>query len=380
MRFKRVVTLLLICAVILSNQSLLRASSLDQLTSQKSNQQKEIEAYNAELKQLESDEAVVVAEINELSIEIEVLESDIDVLGQQIDEKEQDIQETEANLVVAKGEEEAQYEATKSNIKYMYEHSRESYIQMLLEADSISDFYKRFEYIKAMMDYDKKLFKDLEETRIAIEEMKASLENDKADLLAYNDELNLQMEDLNQSRVLKTSRMKDLQAKQVQVEDKKEMMEDSIAETEKLIKAEEARLAAMKYSGGEMAWPVPGYYRLSSPYGWRKDPFTGEDWYHYGIDIPAPAGTPVVAAASGEVIHSGWINGYGYTIMIAHGSGIVTLYGHNSSLVVSKGDQVSRGDTIAKIGSTGRSTGNHSHFEVRVNGEFKDPQTYVTSD
>lgn len=379
MRFKRVTALLLVCVVIMSNYSLLRASTLDQLTSQKSNQQQEIEDYNAVLKQLKNAKAIVVAEINELSVEIEVLESDIVDLGQQIDDKEQAIQDTEANLVVAKAEEEAQYEATKSNIKYMYEHSRESYIQMLLEADSISDFYKRFEYIKAMMDYDKKLFKGLEETRIEIEDMKASLENDKADLVTYNGELTLQMENLNQSRVLKTSKMNDLQAQQVQVEDKKEMMEDSIAETDKLIKAEEARLAAMKYSGGEMEWPIPGYYRLSSPFGWRKDPFTGEDWYHYGIDIPAPAGTPVVAAASGEVIHSGWINGYGYTIMIAHGSGIVTLYGHNSALVVSKGDQVSRGDTIAKVGSTGRSTGNHSHFEVRVNGEFEDPQTYVTS-
>ena len=124
-------------------------------------------------------------------------------------------------------------------------------------------------------------------------------------------------------------------------------------------------------------WPVPGYYRISSDYVDRTSPIFGAAEFHTGIDIPASYGEDVVAAADGVVITSGWVNGYGNTVMISHGSGIVTLYGHNSSLVISNGQSVKKGQVIAKIGSTGYSTGNHCHFEVRINGDHTSPWPYL---
>ena len=126
-------------------------------------------------------------------------------------------------------------------------------------------------------------------------------------------------------------------------------------------------------------WPVPGNYRVSSGYVDRTSPIFGTAEFHTGIDIPANYGTSVVAAADGVVITAGWVNGYGNTVMISHGSGLVTLYGHNSSLVVSKGDSVKKGQTIAKVGSTGYSTGNHCHFEVRKDGDHVDPNIYLNN-
>lgn len=134
--------------------------------------------------------------------------------------------------------------------------------------------------------------------------------------------------------------------------------------------------ASFDLKGGKLAFPVPGHTDISSPFGWRIHPISGEQSLHTGIDISAPTGASVVAAADGVVIESGSKGGYGNTVMIDHGSGVITLYAHNSSLDVSVGQTVKGGQVIARIGSTGNSTGPHSHFEVRQDGEYTDPMNW----
>jgi murein DD-endopeptidase MepM/ murein hydrolase activator NlpD len=135
--------------------------------------------------------------------------------------------------------------------------------------------------------------------------------------------------------------------------------------------------SAMPSSGGNgsFVWPCSG--TITSYFGWRVHPIFGTRKYHSGMDIGVDYGTPIHAAAAGVVIYSGWMGGYGYAIMIDHGGGLVTIYGHNSSLSVGEGQRVSQGQVVALAGSTGYSTGPHCHFEVRLHGEVTEPLNYL---
>jgi len=127
----------------------------------------------------------------------------------------------------------------------------------------------------------------------------------------------------------------------------------------------------------QFLWPVPGRYRISSYFGWRPRPIGTGNEHHHGIDIPAPARTPIVAAESGTVILSQWHGGFGNTVIISHGGGLTTLYAHNTQNLVRVGDTVTRGQQIALVGTTGHSTGNHLHFEVRQDGTPVNPLPFL---
>ena len=137
------------------------------------------------------------------------------------------------------------------------------------------------------------------------------------------------------------------------------------------------RRASVKITGGSRSFRWPTMGRISSSFGWRKSPFGKRRVFHSGLDIAAPRGTAIKAPANGTVVHSGWMGGYGRTIVLSHSKGLTTLYGHCSKLLVRKGAKISRGQTIALVGSTGRSTGNHLHFEVRVGGKPRNPLQYL---
>ncbi len=137
------------------------------------------------------------------------------------------------------------------------------------------------------------------------------------------------------------------------------------------------RRASVKITGGSRSFRWPTMGRISSRFGWRKSPFGKRRVFHSGLDIAAPRGTAIKAPANGTVVHSGWMGGYGRTIVLSHSKGLTTLYGHCSKLLVRKGAKISRGQTIALVGSTGRSTGNHLHFEVRVGGKPRNPLQYL---
>ena len=132
------------------------------------------------------------------------------------------------------------------------------------------------------------------------------------------------------------------------------------------------------YVGGEMAWPVPGYTLITSPYGMRTHPITGVYKLHTGTDISAPMGTDFIAANDGVVAKAEYNYAYGNMVMINHGGGVSTLYAHGSQILVEVGQSVTRGEPVLKVGSTGYSTGPHAHFEVRINGQYTDPMPYIT--
>ena len=200
---------------------------------------------------------------------------------------------------------------------------------------------------------------------IKIEDKKSEIENKKLEQEKLKTELEKNNESLNNDKI-------EVEKLKAQLEKEEDELE---AEISKIASQSVVNQDTQIISSG--SWPVPGHFTISSSYGYRIHPIFNTNKAHTGIDIPAPTGTPAVSIDSGKVIFSGVQSGYGNTVMIQHDDGKVTLYAHNSELLVSVGQRVQKGQVVSKIGSTGNSTGPHLHFEVRINGNHVNPVSYI---
>ena len=325
-----------------------------------------------------------------------------------LDETLYRINENETKLVEVTKELNARHGVLENRVRDIYINGQISYLDVLFGAKDFGDFLTRMDLLKRVMIRDSELVSEVLAYQTEIKEVGKQLEADKRIQEELADKAAKAME-VKQEKVAKQQALIDLMENDKEVYDRQydEMMASS-AEVERLIhaKEEEMRRAAeaarrqaeqearaaqagnvvelgedggggyvMPSYGGGMIWPISG--PITSEFGWRTHPIFGSARFHSGIDIGGDYGLPIHAAAGGVVIEAGWIGGYGNTIMIEHGSGIVTLYGHNESLAVSVGQQVNQGDVIAYCGSTGNSTGPHCHFEVRVGGEPVSPWDYL---
>lgn len=326
----------------------------------------------------------------ELSKEIQNLEQKIGTVQNEVYALENDIKETENNIRITEEElkaaEEKVAEQNKNlnaRLRTMYKNGSVGFIDVILSSGSISEFITNIEMVKIIHSSDQEVLEQLQDTYEEIDAKKAELET-------------LQSEMVSQKQTL-LDKQSSLKADQAEVAKKKEGVVRANGEVEDNIAALEAEADSIKdaikddmnnSSGGGSGggsytgtyiWPVPGYSRVSSPYGNRICPFHGKE-FHSGIDIPAALGTSIKATAAGVVISSKYNGGYGNCVMISHGGGMYSLYAHCSSLLVKKGQHVSQGQTIARVGSTGNSTGNHLHFEMRKgssSGSTVNPRNYV---
>lgn len=348
----------------------------------------------------ESKDAVVDLEGNLEKMNAAVLELDqqmaakqveIDTYQAQLIAKQAEVDASKVSLDEAILHQEGYKEEVLKRIKVMYEYGDSGYIDVLLEADSLSDFFTRLEYMTQILNYDDNMFEKLEQIQADIEGQKAQLELEEANLdhlKAQADLQKSQLEDLYIEKTIQVEKIKgdkDLLIAQIeQMEAEQEALDKEI---EVLIEKEKERLRRQKkqlvFSDGEFKWPVPGHYTISSPFETRISPISGRQEHHDGLDIPAPKGTEVFAAASGNVIAARWSNSYGNVVIISNGTykgnEYVTLYAHNSKLLVSQGDVVVKGQAIALVGSTGWSTGNHCHFGVQKNGKWVNPASYFNN-
>ena len=247
------------------------------------------------------------------------------------------------------------------------------YIKVILSSNTISDFLNNIYIVKEVVAQDKQLLKDLESDKSEIEDKQKTLENNKEQVKSIKDNLIKDKENLDNDK----DELKKLKKKLVKEEEALEEKLQKIAAENSSAKMNTEVSSSSNAVISNGSWPVPGYSRVSSPFGYRIHPVLGVKKLHTGIDIPAPTGTPAVAVANGTVIYSGVQGTYGNTVMIKHDNGLVSLYAHNSSLVVRVGDKVKKGQVVSKIGSTGRSTGPHLHFEIRVNGTAQNPLSYL---
>ena len=336
-------------------------------------------------KQLESSKSDLNKYISQIDSSLTDIQTKIDSLNTQISEKENQIEKTQAELEEAERIQQAQYEAMKKRIKFMYERGDTIYIELLIEAGSFSEMLNKAEYIERLSSYDRNKLNEYITTTELISLTKEALEEEKATLDKAKASREEEQDNLESLLSQKSAELKTVQA---DISDK----EAAIAAYDAEIKAENAAIAALekevaadkaelynkyKYDGGMFTWPCPSYTRISDDYGMRMHPTLGVQKMHNGIDLAAPGGSAILAAYAGTVVAASYEASMGNYVMINHGDGLYTVYMHCSALYVSKGQDVSAGTKIAAVGSTGRSTGNHLHFGVRLNGAYVSPWNYL---
>lgn len=304
--------------------------------------------------------------------QIEILQNQINTLDAQIEQKNIEI---ENSLI----EYNKNYEIYKGRIKANYMKKSDQILSVILSAQTFGDFLRQGMMAKTIAEHDEQLLDVLTEQKRKIEEDKKIVEQDKQQVEKSKISLNNKTLELNQSMSKSVDTVTRLNQLGDQYQKDKARIDSEMAAVEDDIQKLIQSSGSGEYVGGELAWPVPGYTTITSYYGWRSYPLND---FHRGIDISGANiyGKNVVAANAGRVIktvNSTSGSSYGTYLIIDHGGGLSTLYAHNSALTVNEGDWVKRGQVIAKIGSTGFSTGPHLHFEVRENGQTVDPLRYL---
>ncbi len=346
-------------------------SELDNIIAKRERLEKELSSIKEKKNVAMEEKAILDEQINDLNREAELLDDVVDGLTDELEASQEKLDAAESVL-------DDNTELAKKRIRAMYELGDTSYLSIILSSTSIHDFITRIELVKQMSSYDQKVINTLKETKDTIEtETKAIEEKTNAQKSALD-----ALEDNISTLKTKQKRSDDLIDKfNTQSEENIKAIEAADRAEEELqaeIRKEMAQNGDETFVGGQFLWPLSGYYSITSKFGMRTHPVTGVYKLHTGVDISGSGvnGKPILAANSGKVIKAGYNTGYGNYVVIDHGGGYSTLYGHASRLNVSKGQTVSRGDVIAYVGSTGYSTGPHLHFEVIKNGEYTNPLSY----
>ncbi|MDR7856556.1 peptidoglycan DD-metalloendopeptidase family protein [Tissierella sp.] len=373
---KMKITFLLLAVILVFNFiTVYAADNVKDLKNEQKNIDKKIDQKANEIKSLEKESKNLSKQIQDLDVKMDNATIELSNVEKLLEDLEKSIEVTEIELVEAEKNIDDKKEIFNKRIRVMYKTGNVGYLEVLLASSSIKDFLSRQDMLKAIAKHDTELISYMKEQRDIVDTKKVELETKKKEVEISKNKLEVRRSDLAKATREKEDYMGRLAKNMKGLEAEVDKLNEYAKEIESKIVQLQKKTGP--YSGGKMEWPVPGYSRISSPYGYRNHPILKTKKFHTGIDIPSPTGTTIVSGAAGEVIYSGTLGGYGKTIMIDHGGGIVTLYGHNSKLVASVGDNVKRGDTIAKCGSTGMSTGPHSHFEVRKDGAYQDPMPWL---
>ena len=378
--------LLPMVSMIISSAGAVTQSEIDALKKEQEESQAKQDALKDQLADLEADQAaaqekrqLLTEQLNAINAEIANIDAQISYYDGEIAQKEEERKEAEAR-------EAEQYDLFCQRVRMMEEQGTVSYWSILFNAESFSDLLDRIADVDAVMAYDNEVMDQLIATREELERVQGELESARAEEQAAKEQQEAKKAE-QQAKVAEAQALVDqINADTAEVNRQLDAesaaaseIQAEIAQKQKQLEEERKQNNIVISSETGYLWPLPGYYRLSSQFGYRIHPITGVAHSHTGIDIPASGGTPILAAKSGQVVTSAYHYSYGNYVVIDHGNGNSTLYAHMSSRVVSEGQMVTQGQVIGYVGTTGSSTGNHLHFEVRDNYTRVDPESKFPS-
>lgn len=337
--------------------------------------QQQMEAQQRRVEQARRKEKSISEQLRLVQQELEEAQDAFETVNDQLEDTEQKIA---ANLELSARltkKLEAQTKVLHRRIRDIYKNGQISYLDVLLGAKDFNDFVGRMDILKKVLAHDNTLIQNTKADREILRKAKEQLETDRKKIVELRKLAAIKREQVASRReerrgVLNAATYERETAERAY----RELMETS-RQIEQMIKRIQSGEKNVGGSTGTMVWPAEG--EITSPFGWRVHPIFGTQRLHTGIDIGADYGDSIRAADGGVVIHADWMGGYGNTVIIDHGNGISTLYAHNSQLLVNEGQTVAKGQTVARCGSTGYSTGPHLHFEVRQNGSPVNPLNYL---
>ncbi|WP_242955336.1 murein hydrolase activator EnvC family protein [Flavonifractor sp. An52] len=378
--------LLPMVSMIISSAGAVTQSEIDALKKEQEESQAKQDALKDQLADLEANQAaaqekrqLLTEQLNAINAEIANIDAQISYYDGEIAQKEEERKEAEAR-------EAEQYDLFCQRVRMMEEQGTVSYWSILFNAESFSDLLDRIADVDAVMAYDNEVMDQLIATREELERVQGELESARAEEQAAKEQQEAKKAE-QQAKVAEAQALVDqINADTAEVNRQLDAesaaaseIQAEIAQKQKQLEEERKQNNIVISSETGYLWPLPGYYRLSSQFGYRIHPITGVAHSHTGIDIPASGGTPILAAKSGQVVTSAYHYSYGNYVVIDHGNGNSTLYAHMSSRAVSEGQMVTQGQVIGYVGTTGSSTGNHLHFEVRDNYTRVDPESKFPS-
>lgn len=401
MKGKRWISLVIAVFILLNSYSIVLAQDVlvtdvntDNLTEEETTKPQTIGELNerrnemaAKIEEAMAQLEVVQEELTQTLNEIATLQQSVDAYQVQVDNLKGNLTQLQGNIEKAeedlgKAEEECkkQEDLLTTRLVTMYQAGETSYLDFLLTSKNLIEFISNYYLLVRMTEWDNKILEDLEGQRNLIQEQKNQLDKNKADLK----ELKAKAEQ-NETLLKNTQALQQIKKETLNEEELKIQQEIDAYRQEQYLMEEQIQLAIqnsqinIRFMGNNMIWPVgKANTYITSYYGIREHPILGIVKKHSGLDIGnTPYGTPALAAADGVVSFAGVMSGYGNCVMINHGDSVTTLYGHGQKILTELGATVKQGDVIMEIGSTGRSTGPHLHFEVRINGSAVNPLTYL---
>lgn len=375
MKLKQKVVIIMTVILLFSTVLPVYADRIQELKEQLKKVNDDMKKTQSALKNLQKEKQSVLYEKELIEREIDMAENELIIIDQLLTESQKKIEEKQKEIERAEKAIDDQYELLKKRIRIMYEEGNATYLEILFESESFSEFLSKYEIVKEIVEFDNNLFHTMVEHKNILLQDKEELEREKAEREKVKRSLDTKKQNLNAKHASRNQMLQSLTTKQKDYEKALDELEETSKKVEKAIQREQ-ELRKRQYAGGLLTWPTPGYTTITSYYGMRIHPITKKQRMHTGIDIGAPRNASVVAANDGVVIFSDWNGGYGKCIIIDHGGGIATLYAHNDKLLVREKQEVKKGQVIAKVGTTGLSTGPHLHFEVREKGRHINPMKY----